>query len=601
MKYLNSYNYFVEKRNLESREKVTVSNRIVNFLEKYNFKYEGYAKDSNIFVSFKTGDFETIIPSRKLGGDQYTSPQGFYCFDMNGFKQRLFGDESISAENFSPDNLSRASNSILSLGLGYGNHGNEVDSENIWNPFTGIPRYLYFVKVKEGSLILSSNSNSLKFYDPLRNLLEFYSHIFLKENKSNVFDPKDKRDSGLDKKSFKELKNYFSENKEKYNSNFIDSLLRLFKSIDKDEKDLHVTMYYFLMRCCKIISNDNAYLRFNLLCRSIGIDGFTQRKGENDFIHSSPEFQTLLLTESCVEDLMKIDLRRELKTDQYVSKEKSKKNLDDFLKSNEKGDILFNKKQYRFIRFDEDFIEKLKEPISEKLTINIEDYIKVNLNNNEIWNFIKNIKSGDWIKINRLLKEEGYGGKINDKIEESIIIQFNDIKKNNNIISFDTRGKIFNEYIVSDKYVNYRIGEESFNNIKYSYNLERKDKETPLFDPRLVNLQEYNYYLDNKLEFKSKGIKLEDMIDDYYYDEIVNNLEELFTNKNYQNDVNRVRIYDDMSLLTLLTNFKNKYVDRVYSSNRSGDFTKDKMKLYYYTNGDIDKPFMVIDSDNPKF
>ncbi len=49
-------------------------------------------------------------------------------------------------------------------------------------------------------------------------------------------------------------------------------------------------------------------------------------------------------------------------------------------------------------------------------------------------------------------------------------------------------------------------------------------------------------------------------IDDYYYDKIVNNLEELFTNNNYQNDVNRVRIYDDMSLLTLLTNFKNKWV-----------------------------------------
>ena len=181
-----------------------------------------------------------------------------------------------------------------------------------------------------------------------------------------------------------------------------------------------------------------------------------------------------------------------------------------------------------------------------------------------------------------------------------MIIQFNDIKNNDNIISFDIRGKIFNEYIVSNKHVNYRIGEESFNK-KYSYNLERKDKETTLFDTRLVNIPEYNYYLDNKLEFKSKGIKLEDMIDDYYYDKIVNNLEELFTNNNYQNDVNRVRIYDDMSLLTLLTNFKNKYVDRVYSSNHSKDFTKNKMKLYYYTNGDIDKPFMVIDSDNPKF
>ena len=599
MKYLKKYLNFFEKRDISSREKITVSRRIVDFLEKYNFKYEGYNKDSNIFVSFKTGDFQTIIPSRKLGGSQYSSPQGFYCFDMNGFKKRLFGDDSISVENFSPDNLSRSSNEIVSLGLGYGNNDNKVESENIWDNLSGIPRYLYFVKIKDGSLILSSNSNSLKFYDPLKVLLKSYSHIFLKDNELNKFDPKDKKDNGLDKKSFNELKNYFTEKKEKYNSNFIDGLLKLLKSIQKDEKNLHVIMYGFLMRCCYIISNDNVYVRFTLLCKSIGIDGFTQRRGEDDYIHTNPKFQTLLLTESCVDDLMKIDLKKELRTDQYVNREKNKINQDEFLKSLKSGDILYDKKYYTFYRFNnsKELIEKANQHNinkNKKNYIDVDNLSKVDLNDNDIWNFIKNIKSGDWIKINRNLDSNSY-----KKVSQSMIIQINNISNTDGVINFDIKGRIFDEIIVNNSSINYEVGEFKAVNKKYKYNFERKDSEHPLFDPRTINEPIYSYWIENKESFKSKGIEFKDIIDDYYYDEVVNSLEDLFTNKKYQSYSNIVKIYDDMQLLTLLTNFKSKYSERVF--NKRNDFNKESMKLYYYTNGDIKKPYRVIDNSNPKF
>ena len=604
MRHIENYNQFItfliEKRNLSSRDKISVANRIVDFLKKYNYNFEGTQKDSKIFVSFKTGDFETIVPSRSLGGNQYSSPQGFYCFDMNGFKPRLFGDNPISPENFNENNLSQASNTILDLGLGYGNNGNKVDSENIWNEWNGIPRYLYFVKVKDDSLILSNNSNALKFYDPLNKLLRLYSHNFLKDSESKVFDPKDKRDNGLDKKSHLEIKAYFKENKEKYNSNFIEKLLNLFNKIEKDEKDLHVIMYKFLISCCSTISRDNYYVRFTLLCKSIGIDGFTQRRGENYYIHYNPKFQTVLLTESCKEDLMKIDLRKELRIDQYVKGEKSKINLDPFLESMKKGDVLFNKKTLSFTRFisPEDFKKTIGGARDEKkLVINTGDFVKVDLDNNTIWNFIKNIKSGDWIRIACDTSESSNY----NKVIESMIVQFNDVVNTDDVITFDTRGKKLQERVISNQSLHFNINGERLVNQKYPYKLEKKDSETPLFNPQSINIPEYKYWVDNKKDLESKGVKFDEFIDEWERDDIVNNLEELFTNKNYGSEYNRVRIYTDMDLLTMLSNFKNNYSDRVFSSNYTKNFVKDAMKLYYYTGGEINKPFKVINSTNPIF
>lgn len=591
MRYLSKYNNWIlllEKRDIKSREKLTVANRIVDFLKKYSFEHGGPGRDSEIFISFKTGDFETIIPPKSLGGKLYTSPQGFYCFDMNMFKQRLFGDEKISPENFNEDNLSRSNNIIRDLGLGYGNNNNEVDSENIWNPFSSIPRYLYFVKVKSGSLILSSNSNALKFYDPLGKLLRDYSHLFLKDSDAVKFDPKDRRDNGLGKMSFKELKGYFSENGEKYKKDFVTKLVKFFNDLGKDEKLLHVKMYNFLMYCCKSISDENIYIRFNLLCRSIGIDGFTQRKGENDFIHYSPEVQTLLLSEKCVEDLMKIDLKTELKVDRYVSGESGKQNFESFLKSLKSGDVLYDKKRESFERFEdiESFVSGYNGERKKDFKMDPEKFTKVDLNTNKIWQFIRTLKTGDWIRIQRISEESG-----RSKVLDCIIIQFKKIEIDGNKIELEVRSKRFSEKVINNNVIHYNIGDERFTNQKFDYNIDTKWSETPLFNPQRINPPEYKYWVDNKTELEKKGANWDTFIDDK--DELVNNLEELFTNRNFKTEENRISIYDDMNLLTFLTNFSKGYVWRVYG--RGKDLNKQSMALLQYR-GDLKKPIKVIDS-----
>ncbi len=95
MKRLLTYSNFLETllervepkdNKLEDLYKgLTVAKKIVNFLKKHKYEYQP-GKDSRIFMSFKTGDFDTIVPKVDLGGTQYSSPQGFYCFDMNVWK-----------------------------------------------------------------------------------------------------------------------------------------------------------------------------------------------------------------------------------------------------------------------------------------------------------------------------------------------------------------------------------------------------------------------------------------------------------------------------------------------------------------------------------
>jgi hypothetical protein len=592
MKILKSYRDFqilLESHNFE-KQRITVGEKIVNFLKKHKFVYEGSRSDSDIFISFKTGDFETIIPKKTLGGTLYSSPQGFYSFDMNGFKQRLFGDDEISAENFNPKNLSRSSNVIEQLGLGYANHGNEVSPENIWSRWYSIPRYLHFVKVKDGSLILTSNSNSLKFYDPLEKLLNFYLHNFLKENESNIFDPNDKRDSGLSKKNWKELYSYFNENKSKYKSRFIDGLLSLFKSIEKDESELHSKMYYFILNgCCQSINDNVIYMMFTDICRAIGIDGFTQRKN-NKFIHSLPEFQTLLLTDSCVEELMKIDLTTELRIDRDIFAEKSEKNLENFLSTLKKGDVLWNKKEQYFKRF-ENRDSLLKDNVGEKTPINTDDFVKVDLSNNKLWNFIKNLKSGDWIKITSL-----YLDTHRDKVLNCIIMQFNDVSFSDNRLKFEERGRVFLETVIYSSHINYTIDGKQINK-QYKYNIDTKDRETPLFDPQRVSPPEYKYFMDNKSEFR--GLTIDEIISEFDNRKVIHNLEELFTSEQYAGQDNRVRIRDDMDLLRLLTNFTKEYAERVLNF-RSDSYTKNDMTLYHYR-GNLNQPIRVIYSNNPQF
>jgi hypothetical protein len=595
MDIIRKYTYFFEKRSLEQREKISVSHRIVDFLNKFSYKYGGVGKDSKIFVSFKTGDFETIIPSRSLGGKQYTSPQGFYCFDMNAFKQRLFGDDEISFDSFSSENLKRSNNIIGDLGLGYGNNGNSVASENIWDNFSGIPRYLYFVKAKDSSLILSSNSNALKFYDPMYKLMKLYSHNFLKDNESKVFDPKDKRGEELKNKSWAELQQFFTENRDKYKRGFINLSLDLMKSIEKDGESLHVRLYNLILSCCGMINDENTFVRFNLLCKSIGVDGFTQRVGEDSYIHPSPLYQTLLLTESCVEELMKIDLKTELRTDRYVDKEKAKQNWDEFTKDLKPDDILYDKKNFKFYRFSyfdnsssnigsREVTVDDKDRITKKFhyKLNPEGLVKVDLSDNKIWNFIKTLESGDWIKIT---------SKINEESLTCLIMQFKKVEVSENKINLETRSKKFIEKIISNNtHVNFAINNERKNPL-FKYDISTKDQETPLFNAQRVNPPEYKYWIDNKSELEKQGATWDTFIDEYDKRGVVNSLEELFTNKEFTYDSNRARyIDDDIDLLNFLTDFSNEYYHRVFFP--SSDFTKQKMTLYLYR-GNLDKPIKV--------
>ena len=261
---------------------ITVAKKIVNFLKRHSYKYEP-SKDSKIFVSFKTGDFDTIVPpkSKGLGGQLYNSPQGLYCFDMNVFKKRLFGDEEIEASNFSSDNLIKSSNEVLDLGLGYGNHGNVVDAKNLWRD--GIPRWLYFVKVKDDAVVISSDKNAIFFFEPLMNFLNNYLHYFLKDNESKSFDTNYKKPVSSKKMSFEDYQSYFSQSSDKYKAGFIESLMNLLEAYDDDKERLDEIFYGFIVKCSELINSDKTYMIFTDICQDIGIDGFTQRKGQHTF------------------------------------------------------------------------------------------------------------------------------------------------------------------------------------------------------------------------------------------------------------------------------------------------------------------------------
>lgn len=596
MKYLKLFKLFLlEKRSLEEVENVSVSHKVVNFLNKHNHKDEESYRDSDIFVSLKTGDFQSIIPIRSLGGTQYTSPQGFYCFDMNIFKERLFGDDKISIDNFSVENLKKSSNIIKDLGLGYANNGNKVSKENLWYDY--IPRYLYFVKVKDGSLILSKNSNTLKFYDPLKKLLKSYSHYFLKDEDMDRFDPKDKLGDDLKYKSFIELKKYFTDNKDKYKEDFIDGLSYLMKSMDKDKKSLHALFYNFLLDCCRSIHGGNEYIRFTLLCATIGVDGFTQRESDGSFIHPSPKSQTLILTSSCVEELMKIDLRTELKKDAYVDKSKAEKNWDEFYKSLNPGDILYHKKFNSFVRFSPNTVLKKENP---------DNFTKVDLSNNKIWNFIKTLKSGDWIKITGDIPDSSKIMsrcriiQLNKEDFENELGPFTEIKAISDIRFIETTG--YNEHVI------FTINGE-IKNPKFPYDISTKDSETPLLDPSRVNDPKYKYWIDNKSELEKQGCNFDNFFDEYEKKDIFNNLDEILVSiarnyddlkpvsKHFQIQLARP-IARDLDLLRVLTNFSKEYSHRVFFS--ENDLIKEKMTLYVYR-GNLDRPIKVIYSNNPQF
>lgn len=584
---IKRYSQFVfERRDVESREKVSASSRICSFLKKHGFKYEGPGNDSEIFVSFKTGDFETIVPPKSLGGSQYSSPQGFYCFDMNIFKKRMFGDDEIAPENYSPSNLNSAGDkAIPSLGLGYGNNGNVVDKENMWN---GIPRYLYLVKAKPGSLILSSNSNSLKIYDPLMKLLRGYSHLFLKSSDADRFSKSLEKDTGLGKKSYVEIEKHFRENSSEYKEQFMSALRDLFSAMDKD-KNTHLALYDLIMRCSGLISRSNMFVRFTLICKAIGIDGFTQRKGENSFIHPSPEQQTVLLSDGCVEDLIKIDLMKEGNIDRYVKGQKADEEQEAFFASLKKGDCIYNRKTRSYSRYEgKDSFLTGRKGIG-KWRVDIADLSKVDLSASKEWQFVKSLKPGDWIKISA---ERGILEEHNPQKFQTLYINITNSDPDEYGINLKMRNRRIIESDSYDAYINYSIdGKRKNEQFKYKLN-RRAAKDMPLFDPESANIPVYKFWKDNQEELEKKGATLDTLIDEYDRSSISESIEELFEKPSSDGNTRR-GLNSEYSLMTLLRAFQESYVNKVMDENLQGDLHKGKMTLYLYR-GDLQRPAKVV-------
>jgi hypothetical protein len=274
---------------------------------------------------------------------------------------------------------------------------------------------------------------------------------------------------------------------------------------------------------------------------------------------------------------MKIDLKKELKKDNYVTGEKTKLGLESFINSLKAGDILYDKRNYNFYRFENvvDFKEKFKK-------INLDTITKVDINKNKAWNFIKELKSGDYIKITKSENE-------NNKYDECIIIKINKVEiENDTKININVTHRKFNELKKWDGGVIFYINGKT-QNPTFKYDLNDNGKEPPLFDPMKINGVEYVYWIQNKSELEKQGATWDTFIDEHDKNKMVYKLEDLFTNKNYNNS--DARLYDDLDLLNLITSFNNEYESRVFSRRR--DYTKQHMILFLYS-GDLNKPSKVL-------
>lgn len=582
MKRLLTYSNFLETllervepkdNKLEDLYKgLTVAKKIVNFLKKHRFEYKP-GKDSRIFMSFKTGNFDTIVPKVDLGGTQYSSPQGFYCFDMNVVKKRLFGDEEISAQNFSPDNLKKSSNEIEDLGLGYANNGNVVSDENIWSD--GIPRWLYFVKVKDSALILSSDKGARFYYEPLTKFLDNYLHYFLVEADTTKFDSDNKKSVGSKKMSIKDYGDYFKSNTAKYKSGFVESLLAFLKAYSNDGDNLDRIFFNFIKVCSSLINKEKELLIFTQICQAIGVDGFTQRRPDT-YIHSLPPIQTILLSDSCVEELMKVDLVKELPIDKFVSKENSP-TLRSFVAGLKVGDVFFDRERSVFMKFkdEESFVNSFSR--DGRRQFSADKLVKMDLTNNEIWQFISTLKDGDSIKIiGDLVKKFG---------ESSRRVLF---LPNINLGGSDSLGGAITrrEIIQSGKFVNFTIDGKGYNK-NFDFDLGRSIKEEPFFDSELVSDRELVYWNQNKEDLIGMGANWEEYSQGFNF---YKSLEEL---KKEDYGMTKV-ILDDIGLLTLLNNFREEYSVRVFSRNFT-DLRKESMTLLVYR-GDLEKPYKIIKS-----
>lgn len=410
---LKFWEFLLEAKNLEVEEGRRAGNRIVNFLKKSGFEYRGPSYDSNILINFKTGKYDSIIPPVALGGKLYQSPQGAYCFDLNGFKEKLFGDGEISPENLDIRNIVRDTDIIYELGFGYGNDERK-NIKNLKGPETiglglkEVPRYMYLYKLREGANIFSRMTNNNKYYDPIRKLITYYSHLFKKDMNNPKFSINDKKENlEIKKLAPNDWINYFNKTKDGWNEKFLEALMKFLNSFKGNNRDpfLHMKLYNLVMECAKICEG-NHYLVFTVICNGIGICGFTQRRGEV-FIHDRPEFQTLLVNRKCVEDYDIIDLL-EMRTVEKATGKMKKDEWNKFIDSLQEGDLVKNKKNGTVKRFPNNDLKKIDDETLRRRGTKVprsEDYEKTNLDDDGIYQFVNKIKPGDYIKMILRMKD----------------------------------------------------------------------------------------------------------------------------------------------------------------------------------------------------
>ena len=468
--------FILEKRDMQSRERVTVGRRICDFLEKSGYKHQ--QGDSKVFVGFKTGDYESFIPPKELGGKLYQSPQGFYCYDMNGFKRRLFGDSPVAPDNFHPFFLDVSDDIISSFGFGYGNHNNKVDPAGLMSGLSDIPRYLNIVRVKEDAVILTSRTGALKAQGPVMKLLRFYSHYLLKESKGDKFDPKDRRDIGP--MSIIEMEKHFKDKSSSMKEDASEMVLWLVKELRSDSRDLHRKVYAFIKWMSKLISKDKMFIRFSLICRAVGIDGFTQRSDEGGFIHSDPPFQTVLLTRKCVQDKIVIDLRKDINVDEYVSKMKNpelaKKSLEEYKKNNTRSSLY-------------------KMP----LKLISEDQRKRALS------FMKQLKKGDFVKIGSIDESDGKGSGVYEAYLCEVVepLGQESAKMETRCVRYLERYKHnFSKNLIDT------FGLDVGNPLTFFFDRPRAS-EMPMLSAVTVNEEAFAYWVHRGKELKSKGLDFE--------------------------------------------------------------------------------------------
>lgn len=401
----NYLNYLLqEKRNYKERDKVSKKSQIMNFLKGWDYK-PGHS--SNVFVAFKTGDYETIIPPISLGGSKYTSPQGFYCFDMNALKDDLFGKDNPIEKRFIDVGSFYGRSDF---GLGYANDGGLKIKDN--KMYRQLPRYLYFIKIKSTKKIISRAFNPQDIYGPFLHFLKYYGNQLI-DNETKIFSLKLKMTDEESKKLYGDIKFYdtskknlivisdwFKANKDKYkNVEHISYFLRY-----PDAKDLYSNFYYLMLSLAQDISSDNQFIRVNLMFNACGVDGFTQWS-DNKYIHSDPENQTLLLNDSCILEKIKID-----RAQNDFSGDINTRQKEDWVKNNDIKDGDWVKRGTKYINFK---TKQDPDHIKQKKSNQMNNLRKLSEREQLIADFVNNMKIGDIIKIDKPNRNEyDYDGNI---------------------------------------------------------------------------------------------------------------------------------------------------------------------------------------------